>query len=94
MSKENPRHPIEEEFHLTRLNWPTHGYQYKSIGYKVLAVASMNFEVGDWACYIDAVPGIHHDLEWEAVAAEGDKCDETLATILFPRIADSMQWRP
>jgi hypothetical protein len=60
-------------------------YFVRSLACRVLAVASMD-DHGDWAVYIDAVPGKNHDAEWAAVAANGDKQDKNLACALFPSL--------
>ena len=93
METTHARHPMEERSHLTRGGWPTHGYRYTALAPFVLAVASMNFDVGDWACYIGKVPGEKYDAEWMDIATNGYKCDEVKAALLFPDIAKSMKWR-
>lgn len=50
---------------------------YTPLGHKVLAVLS--HRVDGWAVYVGAVPGENHSEEWEAVAAMGDKQNETVA---------------
>ena len=50
---------------------------------RVLAVAVTRVE-GAWCAYVDAVPGVNHELEQEAVLANGDKLDESVARALFP----------
>ena len=58
---------------------------YHALATKVLAVASVNEEVGDWSVYIDAVPGMNHDDEMEEVRARGSKTFKEFAECLFPR---------
>lgn len=61
---------------------------------RVLAVAVVNEEVGDWAAYVDAVPGINHSEEWQEVASGGSKLPESIASLLFGSIADRYSYRP
>lgn len=66
---------------------------YKALACKVIAVASVNTDVGDWAVYVDAVPGIKHSDEWEAVARVGDKVSEGVAAALWPDLAEKYTYR-
>ena len=66
---------------------------YKALSARVLVVATVNEHVGDWASYIDAVPGQCHELEFEEVAHTGAKVSKDLATLLFPTIAEKYRWR-
>lgn len=50
----------------------------------VLVVATPGHGYGDWAAYIDAVPGKSHRQEFQAVADHGTKLPKDLACILFP----------
>ena len=50
---------------------------YTQLGSRVLAVLSRRAE--GWCVYVGAVPGESHDLEWQMVAAEGDKQNEAVA---------------
>jgi len=50
---------------------------YTQLGSRVLAVLSRRAE--GWCIYVGAVPGESHNLEWQAVASEGDKQNETIA---------------
>lgn len=68
-------------------------YYYESLARRVLAVAMVNEEVGDWSAYIDAVPGADHKKEIIFVASMGDKLPEKLATFIFPALAEKYQWR-
>jgi len=38
---------------------------------------------GDWAAYIDEVPGIDHKEEWRRVAELGEKLDQEFADYFF-----------
>ena len=58
-------------------------YFIRALACRVLAVASLDNH-GDWSVYVDAVPGIHHNFEWDAVAANGDKQSKEIACALFP----------
>jgi len=59
---------------------------------RVLAVAVGNMQedkekgLFDWAVYIDAVPGINHDIEFMDVARVGTKQSKEMAKFLFPGI--------
>jgi hypothetical protein len=64
--------------------------RYRALSARVIAVASVNEDVGDWAAYIDAVPGKRHDDEWQEVARSGNKLQQSIAEILFP---DCTQYR-
>ena len=58
-----------------------------SLASKVLVVAETRIE-GTWAAYCDAVPGMFHDKEYDAVLRRGDKLMEEIARIIFPVFAD------
>jgi len=62
---------------------------------RVMAVASYDEEVGDWAAYIDAIPGHHHDEEWPLVLKSGLKLPKRVAEVLFPTLAENkdLKWR-
>ena len=62
---------------------------------RVMAVASYDEEVGDWAAYIDAIPGHDHDEEWKAVLDSGIKLPQRIAEVLFPSLAEdeNLKWR-
>lgn len=62
---------------------------------RVMAVASYDEEVGDWAAYIDAVPGSNHDEEWREVVDRGLKLPKRLAEVMFPALAanEKLKWR-
>jgi hypothetical protein len=59
---------------------------------RVLAVATKG-AVGDWAAYIDAVPGHNHEREAVDVADNGDKLPQAFAEVLFPDLAKEYRWR-
>lgn len=58
---------------------------------RVLAVCVCG-TAGDWAVYIDAVPGKDHQLEKEDVLLVGNKVKKELAFILFP-LMDKKKFR-
>jgi len=64
-----------------------------ALGSRVLAVAVVDDQVGDWSAYVDAVPGMNHEREKEEVARKGDKLSFDLARILFPHHAKNFKWR-
>ena len=55
----------------------------RALASRVLVVATTRVECA-WAAYIDAVPGLNHALEQDAVVRHGGKLDEWLARCLFP----------
>ena len=57
--------------------------QRQALAMRVLAVANTRVE-GSWSAYINAVPGINHEEEMEAVLRHGDKLHEPIARSLFP----------
>lgn len=63
---------------------PQPRYEQKSaLATKVLCVAHTRIE-GAWSAFIDAVPGINHSNEMEAVFRHGTKLPEEIARLLFP----------
>jgi hypothetical protein len=68
-------------------------YQVRALSSKVLAVASFDEQVGDWAVFIDAVAGIDHEAEFMEVAKHGDKLSHDLARVLFPSLDQKYRWR-
>jgi len=67
--------------------------RYLALAQKVLAVAKSNDDIGDWAAYIDAVPGDDHETEYMNVARHGDKLPENVAKLLFPGFTEKYKWR-
>ena len=70
-----------------------------ALAQKVLVVARVEVyenmpdgKKGLWAAYIDAVPGMNHNDEYEAVARCGDKLSKHLAEVIFPQIAEEFIW--
>lgn len=59
--------------------------QVATLASRVLVVAVLSPH-GDWAAYIDSVPGKNHTEEWAEVARGGIKLDEKLAHVLFPHL--------
>ena len=64
----------------------------RALATRVLVVARTRIE-GTWAAYCDAVPGMDHDQEQEAVLAHGDKLSESVAVMLFPEF-NGMPYAP
>lgn len=54
---------------------------------RVLVVAKTRIESA-WCAYVDAVPGMNHDLEKDAILLYGTKLPENTARTLFPRFED------
>ena len=66
---------------------------YRAFGPRVLVVATVTEGVNHWAAYIDAVPGISHKNERQAVAENGIKIHREIAEFLFPDLAQKYTWR-
>ena len=66
---------------------------YKALARRVIAVAVVNEEIGDWTAYIDAVPGMNHTDEFADVARTGSKLDQKVAEYYFGHLADKYRWR-
>ncbi len=64
-----------------------------SLDRQVIAVASVNTEVGDWAAYIGSVSGGNHDTEWRNVLARGSKLPKDIAETMFAELAAEYDWR-
>lgn len=61
----------------------------EALGAQVLAVSSANYvdgtdELFDWCAYIDAVPGMDHNIEWLEVKRHGSKLPAKVAAAIFP----------
>jgi hypothetical protein len=56
---------------------------WKPLATNVIAVAIEGY-AGDWAAYIGAVSGKHHEEEVEEVLNHGAKLSKEIAEILFP----------
>jgi hypothetical protein len=72
---------------------PEMKYYFRALSSRVLAVASINEQVGDWAVYIDAVPGWDHTQEFQEVARMGNKLPKEIAALIFPSEAAMYRWR-
>jgi predicted amidohydrolase len=59
----------------------------RALSSQVLVVAQTRI-ICQWAAYIDAVPGLRHDREWEAVLNYGNKLEEVVARALFPEFEE------
>ena len=57
--------------------------RYKALDSKVLVVAVEGY-ANDWACYIGAVEGKNHNIEYKQVMKHGSKLHTNLARLLFP----------
>ena len=58
-----------------------------ALAMRVLAVATTRVE-GTWKAYIDAVPGINHNEEYDEVLRVGDTLGEDIAKSMFPEFKD------
>ena len=74
---------------------PGKKHQRYVLARRVMAVAVYDEEVGDWAAYIDAVPGNNHSEEWQEVVDYGLKLPKRVAEVLFPVLAanEKLEWR-
>ena len=67
---------------------------HRALAQRVLVVAVVNEDVGDWTAYIDAVPGENHYREAADVASNGTKVSEQIAHIVFPYMKEQRYvWR-
>ncbi len=66
---------------------------YRALDRRVLVVAVINDNVGDWNAYIGAVPGIKHDHEYAEVAKTGSKLPLPIARLIFPEATSLYKWR-
>ena len=58
---------------------------------KCIAVA-VEGAIGDWAAYIDGVPGEDFNEEWKLVRDHGQKLPREVAEVLFPDFK-KLTWR-
>lgn len=58
--------------------------RYSALSSRVLVVACTRIE-GVWSAYCDAVDGMDHKREADAVLRHGDKLAEPVARVLFPQ---------
>lgn len=68
-------------------------YQFTAIASRVLVVAVINEDAGDWSAYVDAVAGQRHEKEFKRVAESGSKLPFEVARFYFPTIAAHFRWR-
>ncbi len=59
---------------------------HRALAMRVLCVAHTLLPE-HWAAYVDAVPGMQHELETEPVLRVGEKLPEDVARALFPEYA-------
>jgi len=72
-----------------------HVASHHALAIKVLTFAVANVSVGDWAAYIDAVPGIDHDKEFDQLLKKrrSAKLSHDIAKIIFPSYDEKYRWR-
>lgn len=70
-----------------------HSYYIKALSTRVLCVASVNHQIGDWSAYIDSVVGMNHEEEFELVYQHGDKLPYEIAKYLFGFLDEKFIWR-
>lgn len=84
---------------MKKSEWKEGGYgheaDYHALATKVIAFAVANVSVGDWAAYIDAVPGKDHDKEFEQLLKKrrSTKLSHDIAKIIFPSYDEKYRWR-
>jgi hypothetical protein len=67
--------------------------EFHALTQHVLLVAKVNPAIGDWAAYIDSVPGRNYASEAREVIKTGKKLKQGAAVSYFPDIAQTYQWR-
>ena len=72
-----------------------HEANYYALAIRVMAFAIANVSVGDWAAYIDAVPGKNHDKELDQLLEKrmSAKLPYDIAKIIFPYFDNKYRWR-
>ena len=67
---------------------------YHPLAMKVLTIAVMG-EIGDWAAYVDAVPGISHKREALEMLESGNatKLPKDVAKLIYGRLSEQYTWR-
>jgi len=64
--------------------------KYNIIGIRALSTniltVAIKGEIGDWAAYINTVPGVNHVEEANSVAADGVKLTKAVAEAIFPNL--------
>lgn len=72
-----------------------HEANYMPLGIRVMAFAVANVTVGDWAAYVDVVPGEDHDKEFRQLLEkrESSKLSYEIAKIIFPYFDNKYAWR-
>ena len=72
-----------------------HESNYYALATNVMTFAIANVSVGDWAAYIDAVPGINHDKELDQLLEKrmSSKLPYEIAKIIFPYFDSKYRWR-
>jgi hypothetical protein len=66
--------------------------EWKALDSRVIVVA-VEGGVGDWSCYVGAVAGKNHEIEFMEVAKHGSKLPRRIAELLFPEWKERFAWR-
>ena len=66
-------------------------FKIYTLSRRVMAIAVLHTNVGDWSAYIDAVPGQNHDNEWREVVKSGTKMTQHQSETFFG--TDNGRWR-
>ena len=69
--------------------------EYHALANRVMTFAVANIAVGDWAAYIDAVPGENHDEEFDQLLEKRSsaKLPYEIAKIIYPHYDGKYVWR-
>lgn len=72
-----------------------HEAEYWVLASRVMTIAIANITVGDWAAYVDAVPGENHDEEFVQLLEKrcSTKLPYEIAKIIYPRYDGKYIWR-
>ena len=72
-----------------------HESDYRALASRVMTFAVANITVGDWAAYIDAVPGENHDIEFDQLLEKrsSTKLPYAIAKIIYPHYDAKYVWR-
>lgn len=72
-----------------------HEAEYCALASRVMTFAVVNITVGDWAAYVDAIPGENHDEEFDQLLEKrsSTKLPYAIAKIIYPHYDAKYVWR-
>ena len=72
-----------------------HEADFHVLASRVMTFAVANRSIGDWAAYIDVIPGENHDKEFDQLLEkrESTKLSYDIAKIIFPYYDGKYVWR-